>query len=410
MEAILFATIGNRDPIYQGEPTGPLRLAQQEQPSRAILVATEAARHQAEATARELSPWTGPPTIEWLEQLRRGAVDLEVSIQDLLLAGREIVRRHPELADNHVVACFTSGTPQMSIAFTLVTRSLLPRARHFQALDPRQARGNLLREFDPDELVRLDAHARAIDALAHGDGASALAAGEPLLSLPASVAPPWDNRALKVVVSLARALVAVENYQREDLPRLATTIPNNAGPADLSAIKDWLQRCCTDGTAWGTELAACALRLHRLQRTTTAILTAAIASEVLMTAGLKQHGIDPEELRDPSLLPGNMADRGLVELDGGRYRLEGAQHRSQLLATVCPAYRRAVEGEGAEALRARLAKSRNNIVHQGKDAPADSVDGAHAYLALLAKAVGAPDPSSVPTAPDNLQRLASMLR
>ncbi|PFG73558.1 hypothetical protein [Tepidiforma thermophila] len=410
MPTILLATIGKRDPFDRGEPTGPLRLARETKPDRALLVATAAVRAQAEATAAELQALGIEIAIDILDDLRRNVPDLAVSVSDLLLAGRDLIRRRPELKEAEVITCFTSGTPQMSIAFTLVVRSLLPRARHFQALNPAEAQGNPLREFDPDALVHLDARDRTLEALAAGNAAAALAAGEPLLNLPAGTPPPWDQKALKAAVTIARALVAVENYQRQWLRQVAANIPARAGGADLSHLKSWLERCSSDDLAWGAELAACSLRLQAADRPAQAILVAATAAEVIISAGLRRAGIDPDDIRDPARLPSGFTEKDRVSIDGGRWRIEGLQRRAKLLEALSPAYRRAVEEQDAETLRARLAGARNEAVHQGRQVTGEALEAAAAYLRILAEAVGAPAPSSLPTIPSSLSALVQLWR
>ena len=410
VSTILLATIGKRDPFHEGEPTGPLRLARETTPDRALLVATEAVRAKAEATAAELQALGIEVAIEVLDEIRRGVPDLAVSVSDLLLAGRDLVRRHPELKEAEVIACFTSGTPQMSTAFTLVVRSLLPDARHFQALDPSQTTREPLREFDPDILGHLDARDRTLESLARGDAAAAAASGEPLLRLPSQVPPPWDQKALKAAVTIAEALAAVENYQRQWLAQLAANIPARAGGVDLAGLKAWLQQAANDDLAWGAELGACFLRLDSLNRPTQAVLVAATAAEVLLTAGLRKCGVDPDDIRDPARLPSGFSEVDLMRIDGGRWRIEGAQRRAKLLEALSPDYRRAVETHAGETLRARLAGARNDAVHKGRQVPSESLEAAKAYLEILAAAVGAPAPAALPTAPAHLADLVQPWR
>lgn len=413
MVTVLLATIGKRDPVRDGEPTGPLRAALKLRPDIAVLLAGQDVRDQAEAT-RDAIQGALPACevhLEFAEQLRPGVPNLVVDIQELLYVGRAVVHRHPELREpaSRVAVCFSSGTPQMSVAMTLVARSLIPGAQHYQALDPGNAQpgSELLRTFDPDALVRLDARSRVFEALARGDGAAALAAGEPLRAVHP---PPWNKKALESALAVSRALEWVAAYQRQRL--LHFRLPQVKGlgeaAADLTAIEDWFKQCQARLEAWGAELAAQALRLAAREETTRAIIAAAVAAEVLVTAALERSGLDPEDIKDPGAVPEELRQDLKASDDQRKYRLEGAQRRSKLLAARDPGYQAAL-AEGLERQREAIARARNVAVHQGKAPDAGLVAEIQPYLDRLAEVTKAPIPSRLPTAPPSLARLARLL-
>ncbi len=418
MARVLIATIGKRDPFEGGEPTGPVRAAREWHPEAALLIAAEGVTAQADATRDALAAeFPGiAVTVDILERLQPGKPDLIVDIDALLRAGSALFYRHRELLDpraNDIAACFTSGTPQASIAMTLVTRSLLPGARHFQALAPKDSsdRERLLREFDPDALVRMEARDRIYAALARGDSGDALAASVPLLGLRQ---PPWNAEALRIALAIAHALRAAESFRRHELSRPlgATSQGRKLGDAiqaTVGAYSRWFATCETDDLAWGSELSASALRIGGAAGPTLGVIAAAVASEVLISARLRKLGYDPEKLSvgQAERLPEELS-RGLVAFAPGLLRLEGARNRSDLLAELDPQYR--AKQSGVEDSRQRVAEVRNNAVHKGKPATGEQFSQAIAMLDRLAAAVGAPAPSNLPTTPTRLAELAEQLK
>ncbi|WP_322796786.1 hypothetical protein [Tepidiforma sp.] len=423
MSRVLLATIGRRDPFDGGEPTGPLRAARHWRPDAIILLSTRGVAEQTEATRTALSAEfpSADLVVEVLEDLKPNIPDAVVDIGALLQAGRALVFRHRRLLDpasNEVAVCFTSGTPQEGIAMTLVTRSLLPGAHHFQALAPRDSSdpARLLREFDPDVLVHLEARDRVFAALARGDARGAAAAAEPIVGLHG---PPWNAVALGITLALARALRAAEDFRRQELTTPFAWVAQGKKLGEelqqrLADYRQWFERCQSDDLAWGAELAASAIRVGAVSGPTMGVIAAAIASEVLIAARLRQLGHDPERLRRSQLdgVPPEVLEQPvdeLRELAPGLYRLEGAQRRSRLLAHLDRRYRDAFDS-GVEDAREKVARARNQAVHQGQPASEGELKSALAMLDLLADAVGAPIPSKLLTTPPQLERFVSLLR
>lgn len=422
MARVLLATIGRRDPFDGGEPTGPLRAARSWHPEAIILLSTRGVAGQTEATRTALSAEfpSAELVIEVLEDLKPNVPDVVVDIGALLQAGRAIVFRHRRLLDpaaNEIAVCFTSGTPQEGIAMTLVTRSLLPGARHFQALAPKDSSdpARLLREFDPDVLVHLEARDRVFAALARGDGGGAAAAAEPIVGLPG---PPWNAEALRIALALAHALRAAEGFRRRELTTPFSRVAQGKRLGEelqqrLAEYRQWFERCQSDDLAWGAELAAAAIRIGAISGPTMGVIAAAIASEVLIAARLRQLGHDPERLRRSQLegVPPEVLEQpidALRELAPGLVRLEGAQRRSKLLAHLDRRYRTDFEG-GLEDAREKVARARNQAVHQGQSASDGELESALDMLDALAAAVGAPTPSGLLTTPAQLAQFAELL-
>lgn len=423
MSRVLLSTIGRRDPFEGGEPTGPLRAARSWHPDAIILLSTRGVAEQTEATRAALSAEfpAAELLIELLEDLKSDVPDLVVDIGALLQAGRTLVFRYRRLLDpasNEIAVCFTSGTPQEGIAMTLVTRSLLPGARHFQALAPKDSSdpARLLREFDPDVLVHLEARDRVFAALARGDARGAAAAAEPIVGLHG---PPWNAVALGIALALAQALRAAEDFRRRELTTPFSRVAQGKKLGEelqqrLADYRQWFERCQSDDLAWGAELAAAAIRIGAVSGPTMGVIAAAIASEVFIAARLRQLDHDPERLRRSQLegVPPQVLELPLDELKQlapGLYRLEGAQRRSKLLAHLDRRYRDAFNG-GLEDAREKVARARNQAVHQGQSASDGELAQALAMLDSLAAAVGAPNPSTLPTTPAQLQRLVSILQ
>lgn len=436
---ILLATVGQRDPGTPEAPTGPRRAANELRPEEVVLLATEDVARQADEL-RESIQASLPGVavhVELAERLRPGVPNLPVLLGELLYVGREVVRRYPELTDasNEVDVCATSGTPQISTALTLVARSLLPNARHYQALDPSKASGGtLLVPFDPDILVRLDARDRLFDRLAAGDGAGALAAGH---GLDRVASPPWNAKAVRTALELARGLEYVAAFQRSELKTLSFPQQKNA-PDEvrlrLDGARQWFARCVNDDKAWAVELGAHALRVLGLGNPTGAVIAAAIATEAMTTAGIRLHGeIDPDGVSALEKLPEPLRERAravgqapeyyrveglatgaaapsapMVGQAPAYYRVEGGRDRSLLLKEVCRGYRAAFDE--LEPIRERIAEARNKAVHRGAAAERAIADEVAPFLDRLAEAVGFDGPASVPTAPERLGALAEALR
>jgi hypothetical protein len=415
MAGILIATIGKRDPVSEGEATAPLRAAQRLRPDGAVLLATEAVLGQAEATREAiLAELPGCQiVIEVAERLLPGVPNLPVRIKELMFVGRSLLHRHPELREPNakVDVCFSSGTPQESVALTLVARSLLPRARHFQALNPRDIASGTdpFEEFDPDVLVHLEARNRVFECLEAGDATGALAAGEQLRGIRT---PPWNAKALEVALVVARALEMIGGYQRDGLRHVQFPQHQGLGAPAVERIRafvQWFQRCQKEDLAWGAELSAHALRLCQRGNPTVAVIAAAIAGEVLASAALRAHGLDPDFL-DPDRVPEPLRERLKPASDAKRFRIEGSQDRSALLAAISKPYRAAVDERGLDGLREQVAHARNRAVHQGSPVGSHVSDRAIRYLDELARATAAPIPSEAPTAPAGLRQLASELQ
>lgn len=416
MHTTLIASIGKRDPGTPDSPTGPLRAARELQPADVILFATEDVLPQAEATRDAILAElpAAAVTIEIAERLSPGTPNLVVDIEQLLYCARGLIRRHAQALQSasHIAVCFTSGTPQVTTALTLAARSLLPRADHYQALNPDQATPGtpLLLRFDPDVLTRLDLRDRVYEALARCDYLAALRAAD---ALGTPTKPPWNAKALKVAVVTARALDVIGRYAREQLRLIDYPQVKNLDPAAIdhvSRLREWLTSCLRDDTAWGAEVAAHALRLHHQDQPALAVINAAIAAEILITAAIRRHGVDPDHIRETDDLPPGFPER-LRPIDLAEpfpARLEGSLNRTELLAALDSHFAAALR-DGLDRARSGLAEARNRAVHLGKAPPEAVVASLPETLRALAAATRAPDPTALPTAPGALQRLAEVL-
>jgi hypothetical protein len=147
---LLIATIGARDPSTDSGPTGPLRAALELRPDGVLLVYLADVRANAEATLTAIRDAAPATAVEMIEVPASDPVDTGALIQAV---DRALVR-YLRGAQGEIALCATSGTPQFSLAATLVVLARAPSAVHLQALDPSRAAPPYLRQFDPDILRR----------------------------------------------------------------------------------------------------------------------------------------------------------------------------------------------------------------------------------------------------------------
>jgi hypothetical protein len=174
---ILLATVGGRDPAFDGEPTGPLRAALTLRPVVVVLVHTDGTAQNARTTQARIEsdlPGTGL-------QLHR--LDGDPSDR------RGLLEQCHELVENlraeggirtgwTVHVCATSGTPQMGDALGVAVAARYPGARHWQALNPKEAAAGtpLLREDRRDAVWILAQVADGLRLLRSGHPEEALGA------------------------------------------------------------------------------------------------------------------------------------------------------------------------------------------------------------------------------------------
>ncbi len=421
MATVIFVTIGSRDPLHEGEPLGPLRLAQLHLPDIAILLATEGVAPQAEATRAAILELQPACTVhlEFAERLlpakdRAELGALPADIEGLLVVGWQVIRKHQSILhdQNAVHVCFSSGTPQESVACTLAVRSLLPHAQHYQALDPRKvpAGSPLLRPFDPDALVRLEARDRMLDALRRGQPAEAIRAAEALSGL---ANPPWNRKAVDAAFKVALVLGQIDGFDRAAAATWVNNLPPKVGSvaADpcLAEMRQWLTRCVNDDTDWALELAARALRLAGHGTRVAAVLAAATATEALIAAALRASGIDPDDMSKDEV-PTDLSDHFRPK-DGGIGevgRLEGVPARLKLLKRRRPELSERIDA--LEQQREAIASARNKAIHRGRAPQTDHLN-ITGFLDEFAEALGfSPRPSSLPTAPRGLAEFVEAIR
>lgn len=426
----LLATVGERDPETEEGPTGPLRAAQKVQPTRAVLIHTRDAvfSDRARATVSRMERDVHGIHVQLVEMREPDPTWIAPLLNEVQ---RVLMSLRVDLGDE-VHVCATSGTPQMGLALTLVADARFPAARHWQALNPGKARGDLLRAFEPDAVRHHPEMVAAFHALATcrvrdaRDRFDRRLNGQPDVIGPVR---PWLDAGYRT----SSALALVEDFQLQSLPRVLRR--QNLGRAPLerspafSALVDWYGNLTGNqgrrtNPRWPVELAALALREFRAERPSLAIVRLALAHEVaLQVRLLEAHGVDvdrlnPEMLRriEPAL--GNEVKGRLVPLGHdaagklGAHRLDGVVHRFMVLAHLEPGLAERVSGEMRRS-RDQLVEIRNDLVHRGVYGQQDKVPAVFErgidYVAFLFTHFGWDDPREVPSAPVGVESVANQL-
>jgi hypothetical protein len=401
-ERVLVATIGNRDPLGDGEPTGPLRAAAAVRPARAYLVHSErTADRDYAAAAAETARLVQQEVPGCLAETRSHGVANPTDLPALVAAmARLLGGLGADDADVHV--CASSGTPQMGLALTLAAEARYGAGRvtHWQGLDPRFAAEPLTR-LEPGVLFHHFELRRALEALAACRVADA-AAG---LARAAEGPPGAARRAIERAAGAARQLEQVAELRR----RPAVLRPNDlrreerAERPRLAAFVDWYAALAQDagGGRWPAELAALAMREERAGRPVLALVRLALAQEVAVAARLEErHGIDADR---PGPDGWKRIAEAVPEVDAAAPRFEGLKNRLDLLARLEPG----VDGRIPTALE--LAHERNVIVHQGRGRAATDWGSYVENLRALYAGFGWPDPAETPGAPEAVAVLAAEL-
>jgi hypothetical protein len=377
---ILLATVGNRDPEFGGQPTGPLRAARTLRPETVVLVHTEKTSSNADATrarVEEDAPGTtmrlhrldGDPSdrARLLEQCRELVEDLR---------SRGAIRRGWE-----VNVCATSGTPQMGDALSVAVAARYPDAGHWQALNPSEAGAgaSLLRKDRRDAVWILAQVADGLRLLRSGRPEEALGALRRHAELD------MLGRSLpyvRVATALARLLARVSEHTLVEAAasldelRGAVAVAPRPSPA-VDRLVTWYGRVVAprEPRVWPLELAAAAERDFAADRRALGVIRLATAAQVAGAARLRErHRIDPTDL-------GPSRERwaaGLKEEDVGRDRDDGRLYvktwhvELDLLAVL----------EGGELVPRRrrraaaLMRARNDLLHTGSGVTPRDLDAA----------------------------------
>ena len=401
-ERVLVATIGDRDPVHEGQPMGPLRAAAAVRPARAYLVHSEpTADRDYAAAAAETARLVQQQVPGCRADPRPHGVANPTDLPALVGAmARLLGGLGADDAEVHV--CASSGTPQMGLALTLAAEARYGAGRvtHWQGLDPELTAEPLTR-LEPGVLFHHFELRRALEALAACRVADA-AAG---LARVAEGPPGAARRAIERAAGVASQLEQVAELRRrpavlrpDDLRR-----EERAERPRLAAFVDWYAALAQDagGGRWPAELAALAMREERAGRPVLALVRLALAQEVAVAARLEErHGIDADH-------PGPDGWKRIAELvpgvDATAPRFEGLKNRLDLLARLEPGV-----GDAIPAALA-LAHERNVIVHQGRGRAASGWERYVENLRALYAGFGWPDPAASPGAPEAVAALAAEL-
>jgi hypothetical protein len=314
-----------------------------------------------------------------------------------------------------IAICATSGTPQLSLALTLVAMSRFPGAAHYQALDPERAAEPLLRRYDPDVIRHRMEAVAAIGALESCQFPVAVRLFESRLASGTTVSASAlgaFNAGRAVAGALAKA---ADLDARGASEALTPTEGRDAGLSTgdrraVSALKQWYGKIAAGGkgsTEWPVELTALALRQRAAGATAASVLSAAIAFEAALTARLRTpHGLDPDNVKSKDDLPAEI--RHYLLTNERPFRVEGAEKRSDWLARIDPQYARIVEGHAGA--RKALGKARNHLVHRGTSPGEEVLEAGICLLAAVFSAFGWISPEACPSSPAVVAALAGRLR
>lgn len=415
----LIASIGNRDPSYGGEPTGPLRAAKEFLPSRTLLIATPEVMNGAEAT-KEAIESAVPGAIVEIVRIKPVSAALLADVQISMDAA--IRNLQPDsLPAGRIVVCSTSGTPAITMALTLLATAQWRGARHVQALQPGMGVAPLLREFDTDAFW----HVPELDSAVTAFSECRMYEAVRLLGRRVGSETPAARRQRPLLKCALNFAVAVNTADSLD-PHRASTGMAKIGPSRLppgmpesyEALRDWFARSGgsrSDAPERPVELCARAIRLYQAGRMNDALLAAAIATEVAAEVRLKSHhDMDPERL-DPndSRLEGTRA-RGewqwRTSTSPDKVKLEGWFKRWRLLAELEPALAAILPPVNGEVRTPSFVEARNRLLHRGRQADGGEVQDALKWFGQAAQIFGWQDPNTAPSAPPAIIAFAGLLR
>lgn len=411
MPGLLLASIGQRDPYVDDEPTGPVRaaLSSELQVQRAYLYAHPDVRPQAGSTQ---------------EVLAKAAIDASLVLlpnadptdtNELMSA---LTRHLPEPRDDETVhVCATSGTPQLGLALTLAVTLRYPQARHWQALDPARAAPPYLREFNPDVLRHTAEVEQAVAALKRMQAGVSLELFERRCQSSLSSV----RRRLPVLRgarALSAALVAADNLDQNGARAAFSGLQARTFerlPA-LRTLADWYEGLYTRATErnprWPLELLAVAERARRREHFAAALLGAAVAYEVGLATRLRtEFDVDPDWVPDEKRpwieanqgrLRRGLRD-GLLTSDGRR--IQGLEARASVLALFESEAGECGPPEGHRV----LTEARNKLVHEARQPAVETVDVCLAFVRDRFHGWGWL-PSACPTTPAAIGELADAIR
>lgn len=400
--ALLVATIGNRDPETESGPLGPMRAVLELAPQRVLLLSLAGVRANAVATLeriREVSPATAA------EILEIGAAD-PVNIVELIHAVDRAVSGELHSVDGAVAVCTTSGTPQFSLATTLVTLARAPGATHYQALDPSKAAPPLLRPYDPDVLRHTAETEQAFRAMERCQFAEAHLLLERRLKGPAPVGD--AAKALRTARRISEAMMWADALHPEKANRVLGSTDQGTVP-DLEKWYAALSKEKKSNHDWPVEIGALAFRQRQADLLTAPLLSAATSMEVALSVRLRtRHHLDPEKvtLEDRERLPDHIKQR--LRQVQSIWKLEGAENLSELLCAWDTAYSHFVAAREEE--RGKLRDARNRLIHAGRAPDRAAVDGCLKFLDDLCDTFGWRRPSECPSSPGAIAALVVALR
>jgi hypothetical protein len=418
--ALLIASVGNRDPEYKGELTGPVRSALALQPETVVLLWNTGISPQADATRVKLTKELPGVRVELEEVPEEAVADLNALqpvFGDVL---RRVMVRNPKVAPALVAVCPSSGTPQIQAALMAAAEALLPGSYQYQALDPRKAAEPLLRPLDPNLLNHIEELRGAFVAFADCNFTDARRAFETLLARPTA-----HLLRLRPVLLAARSVAAtlqsLGHLEREEARTSALEVAMADVPisvrSEVGELVEWVRALEGGLTSnWAVELASRANRLARSGQRVEAHVAAAGAIEVSVNARLLQSWqIDSEHLTPPQverLKASSTLERSLASYPTS---IRMAENLHIALGVVEPAYKSWLQnraGPGGlklEARRKTIAEVRNKAVHEGRSVPHEFPALAFDYIDALAGYFGWTRPTQCPTAPLNVEVIAIAL-
>lgn len=413
---LLLGSIGGRDPETEHGPLGPLRAALELRPRQVFLIAHTDVVGNAERTRSRILDEVPDAEVEILRLDLDDPVHIDrlVTYIDRLITGEDVRARLQ--AARRLAVCASSGTPQITLALTLVTLFRLPGADHFQALDPQKAGAPPLRPFDPDVLRHHAELEQALIALGRCELGEACRLLDRRLESP-SLAARRDLPQVRAAHAVCQMLLAAEAFD----PRAAAQVAQvgrkglPAGVVEsVAALHEWYRRLARhrqDNPDWAVELVALALRQRTAGRQAQALITAAIAFEVALVVRFKTaHRLDPYNLNAHELtrFSNGVRTRARPIEKTAVFSLQGAELLTQALKEIDPTFLRLLdEQEGA---RKQLVERRNKLVHEGRPPDEATLDDGLRFLRALCRTFDWRDPEEVPSSPLAIERLVRGLR
>jgi hypothetical protein len=413
---LLLASIGGRDPETEHGPLGPLRAALELRPRQVILIAHTDVIGNAEKTQGRIVAQVPDAEVQVLRLDLDDPVHIDrlVTCIDRLLTQDEMRARLQ--AARRLAVCASSGTPQITLALTLVTLFRLPGAEHLQALDPQKAGTSPLRPFDPDVLRHHTELEQALTALEGCELGEARRLLHRRLESP-SLTAKRDLPQVRAAHAVCQMLLEAEAFDPRAAAQVAQVgrrgLPAEAAEG-VAALHDWYRRLTRrrqDNPAWAVELVALALRQRTAGRQAQALITAAIAFEVALVVRFKTaHGLDPYRLSAAELtrFSDGVRKRARPVEKTTVFSLQGAEQLTQALKEIDPAFVRLLDGQ--EGARKQLIERRNKLVHEGKPPEEATLDSGLQFLRALCRAFDWPDPEEVPSAPPAIKQIVRALR